>query len=321
MKVIQIQHNGNPHVLQIKDIPKPTPEPGEALIQLKFAGLNYIDTYLRAGILATPLPYVPGLEGSGIVEAIGSGVTEVKAGDRVAYTGTAGSYAEYNIVKAKCLIPLPDDISFEQGAAFPLQGMTAHYLTHDFYRIKPGDYVLVHAAAGGVGLQVIQWLNQMGAIIIGTVSSAEKAKIVKQFGVHHIIIYTQQDFVTEIKKITEDKGVHYIIDGVGKMTFTKELNILRTHGWICIFGMSSGPAEPLAPNMLQPKSLTVCGGMLANHIHERAELLQRADAVLRGIREGWLHLRVDLILPLEQAATAHELLEGRQTVGKVLLKI
>ncbi|MFI4963365.1 MAG: quinone oxidoreductase family protein, partial [Legionellales bacterium] len=316
-----IQHNGDPKVLQIQEVPQPKPGPGEALIHLKAAGLNYIDIYYRAGILPTPLPYIPGLEGAGIVEAIGEGVVEVKVGDRVAYTGTPGSYAEYNVVKAKQLIPLPDDISFEQGAAFPLQGMTAHYLSHDFYHINPGDYVLVHAAAGGVGLQVVQWLKRMGAHVIGTVSNNEKALLAKEAGAEHTIIYTKQDFVAEVKKLTEDKGVHYIIDGVGKSTFTKNLDAVRTHGWICIFGMSSGPAEPFAPNLLQPKSLTVCGGMLSNHTYPREVLLKRANEVIDAIREGWLQLRVDHVLPLEQAAKAHELLESRQTAGKVILQM
>ncbi len=323
MKAIQISQYGDVNVLQYQDGPKPQPKAGEALIQLKAAGLNFIDIYMRMGMsrVAIPLPFIPGREGAGIVEAVGEGVTEVKPGDRVAFTGQVGSYAEYIAVKASQLIPLPDDISFELGAAFPLQGMTAHYLVHDYYQIKPGDDVLIHAAAGGVGLLVVQWLKHMKARVIGTVSTDEKARIAREAGADDIIIYSREDFIAETKKLTNGKGADYIIDGVGKSTFTKNLDAVRTRGWICIFGSASGLADPLMPNALQAKSITVSGGMLANHTSTREQLLKRANDVINAIREGWLKFKIDRIMPLDQAAEAQHLLESRQTTGKVILKI
>lgn len=321
MKAIQIAEYGDADVLKMTELPIPKPGPGQALVKLKAAGLNFIDIYMRTGRYPRTLPFTPGLEGAGIVEAIGEGVTEVKTGDRVAYTGSIGSYAEYNVVKASQLIPLPNELSFEEGAAFPLQGITAQYLTHEQYTIKPKTTVLVHAAAGGMGLLLVQWLKHLGAIVIGTVSSEEKAKIASAAGADHIIFYTKQDFVEEVKKLTSGKGVDYIIDGVGKTTFTKDLEAARIRGYICIYGAASGPAEPLAPNSLQPRSLTVAGGMLFNYINTRDELLSRANAVLKGIHEGWLKLKIDHVLPLAEAAKAQHMLEDRETIGKVILKM
>lgn len=321
MKAIQINQSGDANVLKLADLPIPKPGKNEALVRLKAAGLNFIDIYMRTGRYVREMPYTPGLEGSGIVEAVGEDVTEVRVGDRVAYTGSMGSYAEYSVVKAFQLIPLPKDISFEQGAAFPLQGMTAQYLLHEYYQIKKGDHILVHAAAGGVGLLLTQWLKHLGAIVIGTVSTDEKAKIAREHGADHIIYYTKQDFVEETKKLTNGKGVDYIIDGVGLSTFTKDLDAIRICGTICLFGSSSGPAEPLAPNSLQAKSLTISGGTLFNYINTRDEILRRAQSVLAGIQEGWLKLRIDHIYPLDQAAEAQRMLEGRKTTGKVILKI
>jgi NADPH2:quinone reductase len=321
MKAIRITQNGDASVLQVQSLPQPKPGNGEALVRLKAAGLNFIDIYMRTGRYPRELPYTPGLEASGIVEEIGSGVTEVKVGDRVAYTGNIGSYAEYNVVKASHLIPLPKEFSFEQGAAFPLQGMTAHYLVHEYYKIKPQDRVLVHAAAGGVGLLLVQWLNHIGATVIGTVSTEEKAKIAREGGADHIIFYTKQDFVEEAKKITGGKGVDYIIDGVGKSTFAKDLEAVRQRGWICIFGSSSGPADPIVPNSLQAKSITLSGGSLVDYLNTREEILRRARDVLNGVREGWLKLRIDHVFSLDQAAEAQRMLEGRKTTGKVILKI
>ncbi len=321
MKAIRITQNGDASVLQVQSLPQPKPGNGEALVRLKAAGLNFIDIYMRTGRYPRELPYTPGLEASGIVEETGSGVTEVKVGDRVAYTGNIGSYAEYNVVKASHLIPLPKEIGFEQGAAFPLQGMTAHYLVHEYYKIKPQDRVLVHAAAGGVGLLLIQWLKHMGATVIGTVSTEEKAKIAREGGADHIIFYTKQDFVEEAKKITGGKGIDYIIDGVGKSTFAKDLEAVRQRGWICIFGSSSGPADPIPPNSLQAKSITLSGGSLIDYLNTREEILRRAQDVLNGVREGWLKLRIDHVFSLDQAAEAQRMLESRKTTGKVILKI
>lgn len=321
MKAIRITENGDANQLQLQEVPKPTPGADEVLVRLRAIGLNFIDIYMRTGRYKKALPYTPGLEGSGTVEAIGSNVTEIKPGDRVAYTGSIGSYAEFNIVKASQIIPLPDDITFEQGAAFPLQGMTTHYLLHEFYRIKPHDTILIHAAAGGVGLLLVQWAKHLGARVIGTVSTQDKADIAYAAGADHIILYTKQDFVQAVNKLTNDKGVNYIIDGVGKTTFTKDLEAVQKRGHICIFGAASGPAEPLLPNSLQSKSITVSGGSLFNFLDTRIELLERAESVLAAIREGWLKLKIDHVLSLAEAPAAQKLLEGRHTMGKVILTV
>lgn len=321
MKAIVVSQYGDLNVLELKDVPTPKPKQGQALVRIKAAGLNFIDIYMRKGAMGrmVPLPFIPGLEASGIVEAVGEGVTEVKPGDRVAYTKDIGSYAEYNVVKAAHLIPLPDDMSFEAGAAFPLQGITAHYLLHDYYHIKAGDWVLMHAAAGGVGLLVVQWLKKIGARIIGTVSSEKKAELAREAGAHEIINYKDEDFVAKVRSITDGRGVDYIIDGVGKSTFNGDLEAVRTRGWITIFGMASGPADPIVPNELQTKSITLSGGMLMNYITTREDLLSRANDVIGGLREGWLTLTMDYIFPLAEVRTAQRMLERRETVGKVLL--
>jgi len=321
MKAIKISTHGDATVLKLDEVAIPTPAKGQVLIRLKAAGLNFIDIYMRVGRYTRELPFIPGLEGAGIVEAIGEGVTEVKPGDRVAYTGNIGSYAEYNVVQAWQLIPLPDEITFEQGAAFPLQGMTAQYLLHDYYPIKPGTNVLVHAAAGGVGLLVVQWLHHLKANVIGTVSTEAKAEMVRAAGANHVINYSDQDFVEEVKKLTNNKGADYIIDGVGKSTFTKDLDAVRIYGQICIFGAASGVADPFSANILQQKSITVSGGSLFNCLNTREELLKRAGDVLKGMKEGWLKLKIDHIFSLDEAAKAQQELEGRKTTGKVILKI
>lgn len=321
MKAIQVSEYGNADVLKLVEVPLPTLKPHEALVRLKAAGLNFLDIYMRTGRRNIPLPFIPGNEGAGIVEAVGDAVTEVKPGDRVAYAARLGSYAEYNVLPASLLIPLPQEISFIEGAAFPLQGMTAHYLLHDFYPIIPRSKVLVHAAAGGVGLLLVQWLKKLKAETFGTVSTEEKAALAKAMGADHVIQYTKEDFVTAIKRLTNEKGVDYIIDGVGKETFTKDLEAVREKGWVTLFGSSSGEASPLSPNSLQSRSLTVSGGTLFNFIETRDALLKRADAVLKGMQEGWLKLKIDHVLPLADAQTAQTLLEMRQTMGKVVLQI
>lgn len=319
MKAIQVTQTGDASVLELKELSIPPLGAGEALVRVKAAGLNFIDIYIRTGRYERPLPHTPGLEAAGIVEAVAPDVTEVNVGDRVAYTGQLGSYAEYNVVKANRLIPLPDDMSFEQGAAFPLQGMTAHYLLHEFYKIRPGDFVLVHAAAGGVGRLLVQWAKHLGANVIGTVSTEDKATIAKAAGADHVILYTKQDFVAETSKITHNKGIDYIIDGVGKTTFPKDLEAVRLRGHICLFGSVSGPADPFPPNSLQAKSITLYGGTLLNFILTRDELLKRANAVLQAVREGWLKLTIDYKFPLEEAAKAQQMLESRKTTGKIIL--
>ncbi|MBA2368173.1 MAG: quinone oxidoreductase [Candidatus Protochlamydia sp.] len=323
MQAIYIMENGDFKVIQLQKRPKPIPKKGEALIELKRAGLNFVDVYMRMGNPAIPvsLPFIPGVEGSGIVKEIGDGVNEVRPGDRVAFVGHLGSYAEYSTVPAAQLIPLRKEISFDQGSAFPLQGMTAHYLVHDIYAIKAGDNVLVHAAAGGVGLLTVQWLKHLGARVIGTVSTNEKAKIAKEAGADNVIIYTEKDFVGEIKELTNGFGVDYIIDGVGKTTLTKDLDAIRKGGCICIFGLSSGAPDPIDAHTLQLKSIKLCGGNLMNYLISREELLRKAESVMEGIIEGWLKLKINAIFPLSQAGEAQHLLESRQTTGKLLLKI
>ncbi len=323
MKAIRAIRAGDPSVLQLEDIPQPKAGPGEALVRVHVAGVNFADIYYRNGSARTPIPFpfTPGIEGAGVVEAAGEGVSEVKAGDRVAYAGGLGSYAEYHAVKVGQLAPLPTEMSFEDGAAVILQGLTAHYLLHEFYPVKRGSTVLVHAAAGGMGLLLVQWLKHLGAVAIGTVSTEAKAKIAREAGADHVINYTTEDFVEETTKLTGGKGVDYIIDGVGKSTFTKNLDALRHRGWATIFGMASGPADAVVPNSLMMKALTISGGSLFNFMVTRDEVLGRARDVFAGMREGWLKLRIDRVLPLAQAAEAHQLLESRQTTGKLILKV
>jgi NADPH2:quinone reductase len=322
MKAIQMTRFGGPEVLEYKEIPsdKLNPKPGQALIHIKAAGVNFIDIYQRRGTYPVPLPYIPGLEAAGIVEAVGEGVKNVKPGDRVAYVHEPGTYAEQHLTKADVLIPLPEGLSFEQGAAFPLQGMTAHYLIHEFRKIKPKDVVLIHAASGGMGLLLVQWAKHLGARVLGTVSTDEKARIAKDAGADDIILYTKQDFVTEVKKLTNKHGADLIIDGVGKTTFAGNLEAAAIRGNVVIFGAASGPADPIQPNGLMQKSLTISGGSLFNYLLSQEELQMRAKAVLEGITKGWLKLKVDHVYPLNQASEAHSRLESRQTTGKVVLK-
>lgn len=321
MKAIQITQYGDPNVLKLEEVPKPSPGKGEVLVAIKAVGLNFIDIYMRTGYYPRPLPFIPGLEGAGIVEEIGDDVTEVKVGDRVAYVGAIGSYAEYTIVKASQLITIPASLSFDEAAAFPLQGLTAHYLLHEFYQIKKGDTVLVHAAAGGMGLLLVQWIKHLGGIVIGTVSTPEKADLARKAGADHVILYTKEDFAVEANKITKDKGVEYIIDGVGKTTFPKNMEAIKRRGHICIYGSASGPADPISPNILQTKSIKLWGGSLFNYMDTREEILNRANAVLEAIKEGWLSLRIDQRFPLEKAAEAQSRLENRNSAGKVILTV
>jgi NADPH2:quinone reductase len=322
MKAVRVAKYGGPEELQLQEVAQPEPGAGEALVRVHAAGVNYADIYFRNGTLARPItfPFTLGIEGAGEIEAVGEGVSELKRGDRVAYKWSLGSYAEYDVVKAAEIAPLPDGVSFDDGAAIILQGLTAHYLVHEFYPIKHGSTVLVHAAAGGVGLLLVQWLKHMGAVVIGTVSTDEKAKITRGAGADHVILYTKQDFAEQAKQFTGGAGVDYVIDGVGKTTFNKDLDALKPRGWATIFGMSSGPADPVVPNSLMMKSLTISVGALSNYTVTRDELLRRASDVFAGLREGWLKLRVDRTFPLAQAAEAHQLLESRQTAGKLILK-
>jgi NADPH2:quinone reductase len=316
---VRIEEYGGPQVMKFSTYELPPPGNGEARVKLSAAGVNFIDIYHRRGRYPVTLPYTLGLEGAGVVESVGEGVTEFKPGDRVAYSYGPGSYAQASNVPAKMLIPLPANLDFEQGAAFPLQGMTAHYLLHEFHQLQNGETVLIHAAAGGMGLLLVQWAKHLGARVIGTVSSEEKAKLAKQAGADELIIYTQKDFVEESKRLTNDVGPVFIIDGVGKDTFTKNLDAVAKRGHIVIFGAASGVADALLPNSLQARSITVSGGSLFNYLGSREELLLRANAVIRGMKEGWLKLTIGNVLPLNEAPKAHEMLEGRATTGKIVL--
>jgi NADPH:quinone reductase len=322
MKAIQVETQGGPEVLQLVDIaPVEAPGPGQAVVRLAAAGVNFLDVGQRRGTYPRQVPFIVGVEGAGVVESVGQGVRNVKPSDRVAFTGLPGAYAEAILADAERLIPLPDDFTFEQGAAFPLQGMTAHYLIHEFRRPGPGSDVLIHAAAGGMGGLLVQWARHLGATVLGTVSTEAKARTARTSGADHIIIYTEQDFVAETKRITDGRGADLIIDGVGKTTFKGDLEAAAIRGHIVIFGAASGPADPVSPNALMPKALTVSGGSLQNYLRTPEELMQRANDVIAGIRAGWLKLNIGHVLPLAQAAQAHELMETRKTEGKLVLSI
>ena len=322
MKAIKISTYGESGVLKFTDsAPMPKPGPGRALVKIHAAGVNFVDIYQRRGTYPVNLPFIPGLEASGQVEEIGENVTLVRPGDRVAYTGHLGSYSEYTVIESERLIPLPDNMSFEEGAAFPLQGITAHYLIHEFRRPKPADTVLIHAAAGGVGRLLVQWAKHLGAMVIGTVSTEEKAQAAKEAGADHVILYTKQDFATETKRITSGRGADLVLDGVGKSTFHGDMDSVAIRGHIVVYGASSGPADPVSPNALMPKSISLSGGRSANFIATREDLLRRAKDVLDALGAGWLKLRIDRVLPLEEAAQAHLVLEGRRSMGKIILKV
>jgi len=321
VKGIVVTQTGGADVLKLADLDaaKLHADKDQVLVRVMAAGINYIDVYHREGRYPLPLPYTPGLEGAGVVEAVGDGVSNCKVGDRVAYNGNLGAYAQKAVVKAADLIPLPDELSFEQGAAFPLQGMTAHYLLHEFKTIVPGEKVLVHAAAGGMGLLLCQWLKHLKAEVIGTVSSEAKAKLAREAGCTHTINYQEKNFVEEVNKLTDGKGVPLVIDGVGKTTFPGSLEAAAKRGTVIIFGSASGACDPIEPNGLQKKSLTVCGGSLFNYLDSREELLSRSSAVMDGIKGGWLKLNISQVFPLAKAKEAHELLESRQSTGKIIL--
>lgn len=320
MKAIRVKTLGGPEVLTLEDIPDPKPGPGEAVVKLEAAGLNYIDVYYRTGLYKAQLPITLGVEGGGVVTEVGPNVAEVKAGDRVAYSGVLGSYAQFAAVPASRLVKLPEGLDGKAGAAAMLQGMTAHYLSHATYPLKPGDWCLVHAAAGGVGLLLCQMAKMRGARVIGTVSTEAKAKLAREAGADAVILYTTQDFEAEVKRITGGAGVPVVYDSVGKTTFDKSLNCLAPRGVMALYGQSSGPVPPLDPAILNQKgSLFLTRPSLVHHTATRQELLQRSGDVLGWIKAGKLKLRIDLTLPLAQAADAHRQLEGRQTTGKVLL--
>jgi len=322
MKAIRVTAFGGPDVLALTEIEQPAPKAGEALVRIAAAGVNFMDIGQRAGRRAgQALPFTPGGEASGTVESIGAGVTEVQPGDRVMYAMVSGSYAEFATVPASSLVHVPADVDLVQAAAIPLQGFTAHYLLHDFRTVGPGTTVLVHAVAGGVGLLLTQYATHLGAHVIGTTSSQAKAAKAKAAGARDVIIYTETNFADEVKRITGGKGVDLILDSVAKTTFPGDLEAVSTRGHIVVYGASSGQADPVSPNALSARALTVSGASLTNFLPTRADILRRADDVLAGLRAGWLKLTIDRVLPLEQAAEAHALLESRTTSGKLLLTI
>jgi NADPH:quinone reductase len=320
MKAIQVKQAGGPEAMEVVELPVPQPKANEATVKLAASGVNFIDVYFREGRYKAPLPFVLGQEGAGVVTAVGSGVTSVKVGDRVAWTGLLGSYAEYAAVPADRLVAIPNGVSDQQAAAAMLQGMTAQYLSHSTYPLKKGETALIHAAAGGVGLLLVQMAHNIGARVIGTVSTEEKAKLARAAGADDIILYTQSDFEAETKRLTDGKGVDVVYDSVGKTTFEKGLNLLRPRGIMVLFGGSSGAVAPFDPIVLTQKgSLYLTRPSLTNYIASRDELVARSGAVFGMLAAGKLNLRVGHTYPLAEALRAHRDLEGRKTTGKLLL--
>ncbi len=320
MKAIQVKQPGGPEAMILADLPVPEPKANEAVVKLTASGVNFIDVYYREGRYKAPLPFVPGQEGAGAVTAVGSEVKSVKPGDRVAWSGQLGGYAEYATIPADQLVSVPAGVSDQQAAAAMLQGMTAHYLSHDTYPLKPGETALVHAAAGGVGLLLVQMAHNIGARVIATVSTDPKAKLALDAGADHIILYTQQDFEAETKRFTGGKGIDVVYDSVGKTTFEKGLNILRPRGMMVLFGGSSGAVPPFDPIALSQKgSLYLTRPSLTHYLATREELVARSAAVFAMIAAGKLKLRIDHTYPLAEAQRAHRDLEGRKTTGKLLL--
>jgi len=320
MKAIRVHAPGAADAMKLEDVPEPQPKAGEAVVKVDAAGLNYIDVYQRSGLYKLEMPLTLGLEAGGTVTATGPGVTEVKVGDKVAYTGVPGAYAQYATVPAARLVVLPQGVSTKQGAAIMLQGMTAHYLACSTYPLKKGDSCLVHAAAGGVGLILCQIARLRGAKVIGTVSTEEKAKLAREAGADETILYTKQDFGAEVKRITGGKGLQVVYDSVGKDTWEGSLNCLAPRGLIALYGQSSGPIGQIDPQILNTKgSLFLTRPSLNAYIATREELQQRAADLFGWVRDGKLKLRMEFEFPLKDAAEAHRALEGRKTTGKVLL--
>jgi NADPH2:quinone reductase len=322
MKAILVREPGGPEKMELAEVPTPVPGPQQALVRVASSGVNFIDVYFRTGLYKADRPIALGSEASGVVEAVGPGVTEVAPGDRVAYAMARGSYAEYAVVPSAMLVKLADDLDFQTAAAAMLQGMTAHYLTHSTYPLKAGETCLVHAAAGGAGGLVVQLARMLGARVFGTVSTEEKAAIARAHGADEVILYTKQEFDVEVKRLTAGRGVDVVYDSVGAATFERSLNSLRPRGMLALFGQSSGPVPPVDLNILNGKgSLYVTRPSLGHHVLTRDELLWRAGDVLKWVGSGKVRLRIDRAYPLAEAAAAHRDLEGRRTAGKLLLTV
>jgi NADPH2:quinone reductase len=322
MKAIRVQQTGGPEVMELAElpVPQPKPKPAEAVVKVSAAGVNSIDVQFRDGRLRMPLPFIPGQEGAGIVTAVGSQAKTLKVGDRVAWSGTLGSYAEYVAAPEEHLVTVPGSVSDDQAAAIMMHGLTAHYLVNDAHKLKGGETALVHAAAGGVGLLLVEFAHAIGARVIGTVSSDDKAALAREAGADEVIVFTRQDFEAEVKRLTDGKGVEVVYDGVGKATFEKNLNVMRLRGMLVIYGMSSGPVPPVDPAKLSEKgSLYMARTTLAHFTATREELVTRTSALFSMIAEGKLNARIAKKYPLAEAAQAHRDLESRTIAGKLLL--
>jgi NADPH:quinone reductase len=322
MKAVLMRENGGPDVLRLEEVETPAPGPGEARVRVEFAGVNFIDVYGRKGLYKGKLPRVLGDEGAGVVDSVGPGVTDVKAGDRVAYAMQTGSYAEYAIVPSAYLVRIPEGLETRQAGAAMLQGMTAHYLATSTFPLGSSDTALVHAAGGGTGRLLTQVARLRGARVIGTASTEEKAELARTAGASDVILYTEIDFESETRRLTNGRGVDVVYDSVGQATFEKSLGCLRPRGMMVLFGQSSGPVAPFDPLLLNRKgSLFLTRPTLANYISDRQELLQRSGDVLGWISRKEIELRIDKVFRLSDAASAHKYLEGRMSTGKVLLSI
>jgi NADPH2:quinone reductase len=320
MKAIRVHHTGGPEVMELQDVPIPQAKPAEAVVKVAVAGVNSIDGYFRDGRYRTPLPFIPGQEGAGVVVSVGDRVKTVKVGDRVAWSGVLGSYAEFVVAAEEHLVPVPASINDEQAAAAMVHGLTAHYLANDAHKLKTGETALVHAAAGGVGLLLVQMAHAIGARVIGTVSSDAKAQLAREAGADEVIVFTKDDFETEVQRLTDGKGVEVVYDGVGKATFEKNLNVMRLRGMLVLYGMSSGPVLPVDPAKLSEKgSLYMARTTLAHFTATREELLARTSALFGMIAEGKLKLRIARTYPLADAPQAHRDMEARKVAGKLLL--
>ncbi len=319
---IRIHETGGPEVLRWEEVAVGEPGPGQVRIRQEAAGLNYIDVYHRIGLYPQQLPFIPGVEGAGVIESVGPGVSGLRVGDRVAYAGPIGGYAEVRAIDADRLVKLPESISGEQAAAMMLQGMTAHMLLRSVHRVEPGETILIHAAAGGVGLIVCQWAKALGATVIGTVGSDEKAELARAHGCDHPIVYTRQDFAAEVERITEGKKLPVVYDSVGKDTFMKSLDCLKSRGLMVSFGNASGPVDPFPPAILAQKgSLFLTRPTLFNYIAERAELETAAGELFEVVESGKVKVEIKQRFALEDAADAHRALEARKTSGSTILTV
>jgi NADPH2:quinone reductase len=320
MKAIRVHEFGGPEALKLEEMPVPEPQPGQAVVRIVASGVNFIDIYQRTGLYPMPRPFTPGQEAAGVVEAVGAGVDAVKPGDSVVYCSVVGSYAEYAVVPAAVLLPVPKGLDPQLAAACMLQGMTAHYLTHSTFPLGPGQTCLVHAAAGGTGRLITQMAKRLGARVIGTTSTEEKAAEARSAGADEIILYTQQDFDKEARRMTDNRGVDVVYDSVGKSTFEKSLNSLRPRGMMVSFGNASGAVEPIAPLLLNQKgSLYLTRPKLADYTADPDELRWRAGDVLGWVASGELKIKVDRSYKLADVQQAHTDLAGRGTSGKLIL--